>query len=45
MLTGTDTCRTRYFLGNDNEEYKWKEVKGVGNVVRPRLLVFLSLAR
>ena len=35
----TRTRRTRYFLGNDDEEYKWKPEKGSGQVVRQPLLV------
>ena len=27
------TRRTRYFLGNDDEEYKWKLDKGSGQVM------------
>lgn len=26
--------RSRYFLGNDDQEYRWKVVKGVGFIVR-----------
>ncbi|OBZ75668.1 hypothetical protein A0H81_04804 [Grifola frondosa] len=30
---GRFTSSTRYFLGNDDEEYRWKLVKGVGFVL------------
>ena len=31
-------CRARFFLGNDNEEYRWKYSRGHGYVVRTCIL-------
>ncbi|KAJ8482135.1 hypothetical protein ONZ51_g5564 [Trametes cubensis] len=30
---------TRYFLGDDNQEYRWKPYKDIGHVVTPPLLL------
>lgn len=34
-LTSPSVRRARFFLGNDNEEYRWKFAKGKGYVVSP----------
>jgi len=33
---GSTFSSTRYFLGNDDEEYRWKLIKGIGQVLTNR---------